>query len=135
MKKLNWVLDLLALIEERKSAPFIWGQNDCVLFAADCIVVMGNVDPAAASRGKYKTEQGAKRHLASVYGDLYKAWDSKLERLDNINFVQNGDVAVYDSELGLTSGIYWNGGVFAPSETGVILLTEMHHKILAAWRV
>lgn len=135
MKKMNWISDFLELIEAKRTEAFVWGVNDCVLFAADCVMVMGNPDPAEVSRGKYSTEIGAKKHLKSVYGDIYKAWDGKLERLDNINFVQNGDVVVYESELGLTSGIYWHGGVFAPSETGVVLVTEKHNQLLAAWRV
>lgn len=135
MKKLNWHQDLLKLVEDRKNTPFNWGVQDCVLFAADAVVAMGNSDPASASRGKYKTKQGAKKHLVSKYGDLYKAWDGKLERLENINFVQNGDIVLYDSELGLTSGVYWHGGIFAPTVDGVRYLDEMHHNVLAAWRV
>jgi hypothetical protein len=135
MKKLNWQTDFLKLVEERKDTPFEWGVNDCVMFAADAVIVMGNEDPAKASRGKYKTEAGAKRHLASAYGDLYKAWDGKLEKIENVNFVQNGDVVLFDGELGLTSAIYWMGGVFVPTMDGVRFADEQHHKILAAWRV
>lgn len=135
MKKLNWVADFMALVESRKNTPFIWGENDCALFAADAAVLMGNPDPANSSRGKYKTEQGAKRHLVSEYGSIEGAWDRSFERLENINFVQNGDLVTFNSELGLTSGIYWNGGIFAPSQTGVVLMTEMHHNILDAWRI
>lgn len=135
MKKLNWTIAFVQLTQSLKLTPFAWGSNDCVMFAADAVNVMSGVDPAKASRGKYKTEQGAKKHLASKYGDLYKAWDSQLERLENINFVQNGDVVLFDGELGLTSGIYWNGGVFAPTMEGVRFMDEMHKSVLAAWRV
>lgn len=134
MKKFNWQKDFLALVEEKRSSPFEWGVNDCVLFAADCVVIMGNEDPAEASRGKYSTELGAKRHLKSVYGDLEQAWDSKLTRID-INLVQRGDVVLFEGELGSTSGIYWNGGVFAPTLEGVLFLDEMHKNLTAAWRV
>lgn len=135
MKKLNWQTDFLKLVQDRSDTPFEWGVNDCVMFAADAVTTMGADDPAKASRGKYKTETGAKKHLASQYGDLYAAWDSKLERLENIHFVQNGDVILFDGALGLTSAIYWNGGVFAPTNDGVRFLDEQHSKILAAWRV
>lgn len=135
MKKLNWQTDFLQLVSDRKNEPFTWGANDCVLFAADSVVTMGNDDPAKASRGKYSTEQGAKKHLASAYGTLEAAWDGKLERLDNVNFVQNGDVVLFEGVMGITSGIYWNGGVYAPTLEGVRYADEHHSKVLAAWRV
>lgn len=135
MKKLNWQQDFLELVKARANNPFEWGKVDCVLFAAEAITTMGHDDPAAASRGKYKTEAGAKRHLVSKYKDLYAAWDAVLERLENINYVQNGDVVLFEGALGLTNGIYWNGGIFAPSLDGVRYLDEHHSKILAAWRV
>lgn len=135
MKKLNWQNDFLQLVQERSDKPFEWGVNDCVMFAADAVTTMGVEDPAKASRGKYKTEAGAKKHLVAVYGDLYAAWDSKLERLESIHFSQNGDVVLFDGALGLTSGIYWNGGVFAPTPEGVRFIDEQHHSLLAAWRV
>ena len=135
MKKMNWAFEFIELVKQRRTDPFEWGRNDCVMFAADCVVIQGNADPAEASRGKYKTEQGAKRHLAAVYGGIEQAWDSKLERLENINFVQNGDVVLFDGPLGVTSGVYWNGGLFAPTMEGVRFLDEHHSAITAAWRV
>lgn len=135
MKKLNWQVDFLQLVKARANAPFVWGENDCVLFAADSVVTMGQPDPAKASRGKYKTETGAKRHLKAVYGSLEDAWDSKLQRLSTIHLVQNGDVVVFEGELGLTSAIYWNGGVFVPTLEGVKFIDQQHSRLIAAWRV
>lgn len=135
MKKLNWSVAFIQFTQSNRSTPFAWGSNDCVMFAADAVKLMTDVDPASASRGKYKTETGAKRHLASKYGDLYSAWDSQLVRHETIHFVQNGDVVLFDGALGLTSGIYWNGGVFAPTLEGVRFMDEMHNSLLAAWRV
>lgn len=135
MKKMNWFVDVLAYVEQCKTKPFQWGVLDCVLFAADCVVLQGNEDPALQSRGKYSTEVGAKRHLKAVYGDMFKAWDSKLTRIENVNYVQNGDVVVFPTELGDTSGIYWNGGIFAPTMDGVQYFDEQHQHIVAAWSV
>lgn len=135
MKKLNWQLEFFRETRKRSEIDFVWGENDCVLFAADMVILMGNEDPAEKSRGAYNSEASAKVHLVKEYGDLYSAWDQKLERLTTVNIVQNGDVVVYDGELGLTTGIYWNGGIFAPTMTGVRYADGQHSKILAAWRV
>lgn len=135
MKKLNWQVEFLDFVKSQKDVPFEWGVNDCVMFAASAVTTMGIVDPVANSRGKYKTETGAKKHLLSKFPDLYAAWDSAFERLENNNYVQNGDVVLFEGVLGLTSGIYWNGGVFAPTADGVRFLDEHHSKILASWRV
>ena len=58
-----------------------------------------------------------------------------IERLENINFVQNGDVVLFEGAMGTTSGIYWNGGLFAPTMEGVRFVDEQHSNITAAWRV
>ena len=135
MKKLNWAIDFLDFVESRHDTPFTWGTNDCAIFAADATMTMGVPDPVPNSRGKYSTEAGAKRHLKSQYGDLYAVWDRVFERLENVNYAQNGDVVLFDGDLGLTCGIYWNGGVFAPAMEGIRLVGEQHSKLLAAWRV
>lgn len=41
--------------------PFRWGRNDCCLFAADWIVLLHGVDPAARLRGRYQSALSAAR--------------------------------------------------------------------------
>lgn len=135
MKKLNWQIDFLKLVADRKNTQFEWGVNDCVMFAADSVVIMSNTDPVPLSRGSYDSERSAKKHLIQTYGNLEELWDKALERIENINFVQNGDVVLFNGELGATSGIYWNGGVFATALEGVRFFDELHSKLTAAWRV
>ena len=49
--------------------PFLWGEFDCCLFAADCTASVCGVDPAENYRGKYTTETGAKRQLKKQLPD------------------------------------------------------------------
>lgn len=130
-----WQSDLMAFVESRESEPFVWGKQDCALFAADAVQVMTGIDFAAEFRGKYKTETGARKQLAKLAGGgLEQALDAKLERVENA-FVQRGDVVLFDGDLGPTLGIYFNGGVFSAGPDGAVFLDEAFDKILMAWRV
>jgi hypothetical protein len=45
-----------------------WGVLDCFLFAADWVQARRGVDPAAAYRGRYDSEIGAKRFMVQAGG-------------------------------------------------------------------
>ena len=59
MRKEDWPERLMALIAERRSRPFAWGEQDCALFACDAVAAMTGADPAAWFRGRYRTRRGA----------------------------------------------------------------------------
>jgi hypothetical protein len=64
---------LHAFLLARATAPFVWGANDCALFAADAIEAMTGVDIAADfrgsdGRGKYHDEASAFALIHSVTG-------------------------------------------------------------------
>lgn len=135
MKKLNWQTEFLQMVGERATEPFVWGQNDCALFAADAVKIMTGTDYAEEFRGKYKTEAGAKRQLAKASEDgLVGILNDKLEPIDP-NLCQRGDVILFRTDLGPTTGIYWHGGAFTTSPDGVKLFDSIHNDIIKAWRV
>lgn len=134
MKKHNWHVDFCKYIEDNKNTEFKWGEFDCALFAANCVMLMTGEDPGSAIRGKYTDEVSAKKVLLKEYGTLEQAWDSQLQRIETC-MVQRGDVVVFNGDNGLTSGIYWNGGAYAPSEHGVAYVRDIHYSLIAAWRV
>ena len=57
-----------ALIAARMRRPFAWGVQDCCLFAADCAIINGGIDPFAEQRGTYSDAAGALRALADIGG-------------------------------------------------------------------
>jgi hypothetical protein len=59
----GWADRLAALIRERRRAPFVWGQHDCCLWAADAVLAIRGFDLAADYRGTYSTAAGALRAL------------------------------------------------------------------------
>lgn len=60
---MNRLRTILAVLAERRRAPFAWGSADCATFAADCALALTGVDPLAGVRGRYKTALGARRIL------------------------------------------------------------------------
>lgn len=122
--------DLMKVIKDYQDTPFEWGKSDCCMFVADCVNAQMGVDPAENHRGKYSTEIGAKRALAK-YGSIEDVLDKLFTRID-YNLAKRGDVVMYESELGATMGVVWNGGAFTPSEIGLV-----HQEVepMIVWRV
>jgi hypothetical protein len=58
-----WPERLAALVEERRSVPFTWGEHDCVSFAADAAQAVTGADPIAPWRGSYASEEEGDRIL------------------------------------------------------------------------
>ena len=63
----DWQARLGALLAERRTMGFIWGKNDCCLFAADCVQACTGIDPAAGHRD-YSDALGAARSLERFGG-------------------------------------------------------------------
>lgn len=64
---LDWPERLNDFLEGRRERPFSWGDNDCVLFAADAVLAMAGEDIVALWRG-YDNEREALRRLRDVGG-------------------------------------------------------------------
>ena len=68
MKRLpDWRLRFDALITDRLRAPFAWGSNDCVLFAADNVLALTGEDLALGLR-THTNALGAARALRRLGG-------------------------------------------------------------------
>lgn len=117
MRNNDWLKQLRETIQAASGRPFLWGENDCCLFAADCCVAVCGVDPAEQYRGKYKTERGAKGALKRTHGSLEGAWDACFKRVD-VSLRQRGDVVLFDSEFGRCVGVVWSGGIIAVTDEG-----------------
>lgn len=135
MKKLNWQVEFLEMVGSRADQPFEWGVNDCALFAADAVLIMTGTDYAEEFRGNYDSEGGAKIELSKANKNgLVGVLNDKLEPID-LDFCQRGDVVLFRTELGPTTGIYWHGGAFSTAPDGVRLFENVHDHLIKAWRV
>ncbi|QPI64469.1 DUF6950 family protein [Vreelandella venusta] len=131
MRYRDWTTRLQQTIKAASERPFLWGEFDCCLFAADCCIAICGVDPAAKYRGRYHTELGAKRVLRTTHGSLEAAWDAAFKRVP-VTMRQRGDVVLFDSDFGRCVGIVWASAIWAVTETGV---HRVQAEPLICWRV
>lgn len=131
MRTLTWQKDLVTHFKRNLETPFKWGVFDCCLFAADCAKLICGKDPAEAYRGTYDSEIGARKALlrnhrtpAAAFGAVFQEVSPKM--------AQRGDIVVFEGDFGETSGVLWNGQVWAVGLSGLVVVNP---KILRAWRV
>lgn len=115
---------------QRATAPFVWGANDCALFAADGIQVITGVDIAADFRGKYVDEAGAWETIREICGGktsvadaaAYCAEQNGLAELEHTRCAQRGDLVVFENAEGvLVAGLVHLSGahIVAVGEQGL----------------
>ena len=62
----DWQDRLAALVRERMDMEPGWGTNDCMTWAADCVLAQTGVDTLAPYRGRYTTARGALKALRQI---------------------------------------------------------------------
>lgn len=125
-KATKWICD-------NKATKFEWGVSDCCLFTCDFVKHMTGVDPAEKHRGQYDSETGAKRTLVK-FGGIDESFDKYFSRI-NYNSACRGDVVMYESDIGITLGIKWNGGVLSPSKRHLELVHVLSSQVIATWQI
>lgn len=135
----DWPGALAIFLESRRSTPFEWGRNDCVLFALDGVQAITGLDAAADIRGKYSTALGAAKRMKTLYGhpSLSEAATNFAVRWGgqeiSTTMAGRGDIVLFRSEarisLGLCVGRYFVGA-------GVACMISVPMKLAErAWRV
>lgn len=61
----DWPARLLAAVKAAEKKPFAWGEHDCALMVADCVLAETGFDFAKEFRGRYSTALGAAKALRS----------------------------------------------------------------------
>lgn len=138
-----WPTAMQNLITDRIDSPFIWGTNDCCLFAADIIKAMTGADIASEWRGAYSSEADLSNLLTSRGFDSFPALIDSIVLTWNIpsialRFAQRGDAIMFESSLGPTLGILADYRVVSIGLDGItfIPLTKIYSDATAkAWRI
>lgn len=131
MKHPDWHNRLIAVIRAAEKRPFVWGEHDCCLFAADCAEAMTGDNFADGWRGTYDSETGAKKALLRGGGSLEKVLTKYLDEVP-VKMAQRGDIAVVENAGTRCAGVIYGGAVWVPGEEGLVCLRI---KPLSAWRV
>jgi hypothetical protein len=124
-----------AFIQTHKNKPFVWGENDCCLFAANAVLALTGNDLAAEFRGKYSTELGAARALKKHgYSSIEMLLNAKLGESIAPLSAKNGDVALVENHLGqLAAGIVFRSGIYCVSPSGLRQLPLS--SVISVWGV
>ena len=123
MRLESWPFELTRFIEERRFAPFVWGENDCCLFAADWILRCTGVDLAATFRGTYCTPLAASRLIEENGGmENFFATYAEPAGSKKISSAQawRGDVAIRDCGRGDCLGVVVGSQAAFVSESGLV---------------
>lgn len=128
----GWPLLLSRFLRVRREMPFAWGSNDCLIFAADCVLALAGVDPAERWRG-YATEAEAAAILAAnggVNALIADGLGHKGQR--NMLTARRGDIVTMKLDGRLTAGVVDDSGtrIASVAEKGMTRLP-----LTKAWRI
>lgn len=135
MKRLeNWPTLLADYFSSRYDAPFVWGVNDCCLFAADGVLAITGTDIAAAYRGKYDSAIGALKILADYDGSVIAIIDKhvKLPRT-TLALARRGDLVAFEQEGEMALGICCGDRSAFPGKRGLTFRPTLKCKV--AWKI
>ncbi|HEE9631311.1 TPA: hypothetical protein R8E83_003592 [Escherichia coli] len=131
MRKPDWQIKLGETIAAATERPFLWGEHDCCLFAADCAVVVCGIDPAEKYRGTYSDALGARKALLKNHKTIDAAIGAYFKEVPPA-LAQRGDLVVLNTEQGRVAGVVWGLGVWVTTPDGVRCVRKKPDR---AWRV
>lgn len=121
---------LVAYIAARMRAPFAWGDNDCVTFAAGAVKAQTGRDPLGAIAARWSTARGAGRVLRK-FGGMEAAVSSVLSPIAPA-MAARGDVAGWlDAQGRLQLAIVEGQTLVGPGEAGTVRLPRS--AMVKAW--
>lgn len=119
-----------AFIAERQTAPFVWGTQDCVTFAAGAAFALTGNDPLSGI-ASWDSEKTAMRALAKR-GGLVSAVSSVLPEIP-VAMAHRGDIGLVDGPDGPFLVVIEGLTVVGPGPEGLERLTR--GVLLKAWSV
>jgi len=131
MRHPDWQIRLEAFVSERMGAPFVWGSNDCALFAADAVLAMTGADYAEEHRG-HSTSIGAARAVKSGGGLQAMATKSLGDPIPTA-FARPGDVVLLVVQGRSAFGICNGTTAIGPGLSEIVAVSMAD--AVAAWRV
>lgn len=111
MRLEGWEVRFADYLDRATFKKFKWGECDCLIFAADCVLVLTGIDVMAKKkrndpptiRGMYETEEEAKTLIKKYRKSIRDIMDVHFDR-KSVNFAKRGDVVMYKNAFGICSG-------------------------------
>lgn len=127
----DWQLRLESFVAQRQSVPFVWGANDCALFAADAVQAITGRDPAPHLRG----HRNARQAICAVreHGGLGAIAWAALGPSMPVQLAAVGDVVLVRVGKRLALGVCNGATALGPGALGLAAV-PMTDAVLA-WRV
>jgi hypothetical protein len=129
MRLPTWETNLDACMRNALTCRFRWGSNDCVSFAATCVLAMTGFDFYKEHRGTYRTVSQAQKIVAELGGIVvmldvrFERCGKELSRVGDLGLNLEGAICVKASP----------GRWVAPGARG--LATTHDEQIDGVWRV
>lgn len=132
----DWPTRLNQAIQAARWRPFVWGEHDCCLFAANVVRAMTGNDPAADLRGRYRSRSGAGRLIKDAGG-----LDALVDRMARaaglspipVAYAHRGDPVLVETEGGPALGICCGPRIACATHEGLVFVDRA--RALKAWRV
>lgn len=127
MQRLDgWRPAFVAAIDAHRGHAFVWGEHDCAILAADCVLAVTGIDPAEPFRGRYATKKEAAAVLAEAGYETAVAVVAGRFREIHPSQAVVADIAVVATRQGpaLAPVIGAELAVYAPAGIGAVPLAE-----------
>lgn len=120
MRRSDWQQRLSMEAIRLQNVPYEFGEHDCILFAANCVMAMTGEDPADDIRGRYKTEIGAARIIKN--SGFKSLGDMIADRLPEVAMdqVRRGDVVLCNGPHGEFAAMVVGKTCVGPGRDGML---------------
>jgi len=132
MKRHDWTHHLYEQIDSHLHRSFVWGDNDCCLFAARVVDAMCDGDHEMVLREKYQDEASALEYISRSGGSA-PAVDEFIGSHKVEGRPMRGDVVLFDGANGETLGICAGRYVAAMGTDGVVFADRP--KVICYWSI
>ena len=132
---MNWITEFWMALEKKR---FDWGVHDCLIFAADALVVQGRPDPAGPYRGVYSSAAEAQAVIDSA-GGFVPLFESACDGagIGEAAPYRTGAVAIVrpEGKPDATVGAMWSGrDWWFVSMRGIGAVERERMEVISTWR-
>jgi hypothetical protein len=135
MKKQNWEKILSDYLNEENTRPFVWGENDCMTFAAKGVIKMLDRDRSLelSAYGEYDEKKAGE--ILEAGGGMESIFDKHFKRRVNLAFIQRGDIAIVNLKGTKLAGIVDTSGIRVACKTPEGIVSLPIKLVITAWDI